>query len=202
MSTNTTIHQPFTVVAGKFEGDGERNYKYVDSFADVMDAVRALDTCKGYHFAEIEYRAAPQPSAKALTDEQILALNHGERYFSESPSKYPEAGHGTQYHCGAPGLLKFARALLAAEQPSEGKRDASTEQVCREVVAERARQTVLWGGPEHDDEHTNNDFLRFIHYQMNSIAHDTPDLHRARFVKIAALAVAAVERIDREGASE
>nr|DAH73673.1 MAG TPA: hypothetical protein [Caudoviricetes sp.] len=51
--------QPFTVVAGKLEGDGERNYKYVESFADVMDAVRALDTCKGYHFAEIEYRAAP-----------------------------------------------------------------------------------------------------------------------------------------------
>lgn len=67
--------------------------------------------------------ATPQPSAKTLTDEQILALNHGERYFSESPSKYPEAGHGTQYHCGAPGLLKFARALLAA-QPSEDKLDA------------------------------------------------------------------------------
>jgi hypothetical protein len=47
----------------------------------------------------------------ALSNEQILALNQGEVYFSESPSKFPEAGHGTQYHCRAAGLLKFARAL-------------------------------------------------------------------------------------------
>jgi hypothetical protein len=55
---------------------------------------------------------------EALTDEQIVALNAGERFFSESPSKYPEAGHGTQYHCGLPGLLKFARAVAALSQPS------------------------------------------------------------------------------------
>jgi hypothetical protein len=46
----------------------------------------------------------------ALSNEQILAPNQGEVYFSENPSKFPETGHGTQYHCGAAGLLKFARA--------------------------------------------------------------------------------------------
>ena len=55
---------------------------------------------------------------EVLTDERIVALNAGERFFSESPSKYPEAGHGTQYHCGLPGLLKFARAVAALSQPS------------------------------------------------------------------------------------
>jgi hypothetical protein len=55
---------------------------------------------------------------EALTDELIVALNAGERFFSESPSKYPEAGHGTQYHCGLPGLLGFARAVAALSQPS------------------------------------------------------------------------------------
>ncbi len=70
--------------------------------------------------------AAPQTSAKALTDEQIIALADRGEYLTPSPSKYPELGHGTQYHCGAPGLLQFARALLAAEQPSEDKRELLT----------------------------------------------------------------------------
>ena len=47
------------------------------------------------------------------TDAEILALNAGEIHFSESPTKYPEYGHGTQYHAGAPGVLSFARAVLA-----------------------------------------------------------------------------------------
>ena len=49
----------------------------------------------------------------APTDAEILALNAGEVHFSESPSKYPAAGFGTQYHAGAPGVLSFARAVLA-----------------------------------------------------------------------------------------
>lgn len=49
----------------------------------------------------------------APTDAELLSLNEGEVYFSESPSKYPEAGHGTQYHAGAPGVLAFAREVLA-----------------------------------------------------------------------------------------
>lgn len=47
------------------------------------------------------------------TDAEIIALNAGEIHFSESPTKYPEAGHGTQYHAGAHGVLSFARAVLA-----------------------------------------------------------------------------------------
>ena len=58
--------------------------------------------------------AIAQPEPVSLTDEQILALNTGEVFFSESPSKYPECGHGTQYHAGAPGVVGFARAILAA----------------------------------------------------------------------------------------
>ena len=58
--------------------------------------------------------ALAQPEPIALTDEQLLSLNAGEVFFSESPSKYPECGHGTQYHAGAPGVISFARAVLAA----------------------------------------------------------------------------------------
>lgn len=59
-------------------------------------------------------QAAAAPAAAAgPSDDEILALNAGEIHFSESPSKYPWAGHGTQYHAGAPGVLSFARAVLA-----------------------------------------------------------------------------------------
>ncbi|MEN2432313.1 hypothetical protein [Comamonas sp. F1-6] len=46
------------------------------------------------------------------SDAELIALNAGECFFSESPSKYPELGHGTQYHGGAPGVIGFARAAL------------------------------------------------------------------------------------------
>lgn len=45
---------PFTVVAGKFEPDGERNYKYIESFDTLALAEAALDKVRGYPFAEIE----------------------------------------------------------------------------------------------------------------------------------------------------
>ena len=53
------------------------------------------------------------PTTVHPSDTEILALNRLAEYFSESPSKYQEAGHGTQYHAGAPGVLSFARAVLA-----------------------------------------------------------------------------------------
>ncbi|WPG35353.1 hypothetical protein [Variovorax sp. EBFNA2] len=61
--------------------------------------------------------AAHAAALQAVTDEAILALNAGERFFSESPSKYPEAGFGTQYHAGKPGVLQFARAVLVLAAP-------------------------------------------------------------------------------------
>ncbi len=51
--------------------------------------------------------------AVELSDAELIALNAGECFFSESPSKYPEAGHGTQYHAGAPGVIAFGRAAIA-----------------------------------------------------------------------------------------
>lgn len=81
-------------------------------------AIRLI--CDEIYNEVLTVAAPPAHTQVALTDEQILALNAGEVFFSESPSKYPEAGHGTQYHCGAPGLLKFARALLTATQRQSG----------------------------------------------------------------------------------
>ncbi|MEG0000598.1 hypothetical protein [Comamonas sp.] len=69
--------------------------------------------------------ALVQLPAPAPTDAELLALNDGELFFSESPSKYPEAGFGTQYHGGAPGVLAFARAVIAlAGPPRQPQEDA------------------------------------------------------------------------------
>lgn len=48
----------FTVVAGKFEDDGERNYKYIEEFGSLDEAQAALATVSSYPFAEIEYPVA------------------------------------------------------------------------------------------------------------------------------------------------
>lgn len=76
-----------------------------------------------------------------MTDEQILALNEGEVYFSETPSRFPEAGHGTQYHCGAPGLLKFARALLAAASAQSSRQAVAWE--CSSPAGEKPSLAFL-----------------------------------------------------------
>lgn len=80
------------------------------------------------------------------------------------------------------------------------------EKIFDEIKAERKAQDEQWGGPEHDDGHSWFDFLRFIRKQ-NCLAENEHEktfntekligMARARFVKIAALAVAAIESIDR-----
>jgi hypothetical protein len=74
--------------------------------------------------------------------------------------------------------------------------------ILNEITNERARQDDKWGGAEHDDQHTTTEFCGFIQDyaawarrmdQMNS-----PDKARRRLIQVAALAVAAVESIDRK----
>jgi hypothetical protein len=77
----------------------------------------------------------------------------------------------------------------------------STESVLDEVDKERQRQDVKWGGPCHDDRHSTTDFVHLIEdyacvaQTMASI--NNHDEARELLVRVAALAVAAVERLDR-----
>lgn len=77
-----------------------------------------------------------------------------------------------------------------------------------EALAERDRQDEQWGGPAHDDAHTDHDWVRFIIYQVNHAQNISLDARygdlpisdgtvRQRLVKIMALAIAAIESIDR-----
>lgn len=85
--------------------------------------------------------------------------------------------------------------------------------VFREVAAERDRQDSKWGGPDHDDEHEPEDWLIFIEQRaaragemIGCPEEEQPEIrsdaeYRRQLVQIAALAIAAVESLDRKKAA-
>lgn len=82
------------------------------------------------------------------------------------------------------------------------------ERILFDIADERRRQDEQWGGPDHDDTHRGVDWLRYINRQSTLASNETlsddasevvdPEGYRARLVKIAALAVAAIESHDRK----
>jgi hypothetical protein len=72
-------------------------------------------------------------------------------------------------------------------------------EVLAEVARERQAQDKEWGGPVHDDnEHGPSDWMAFIRDKGNkALEARTDEEYRKRLVQIAALAVAAVESLDR-----
>lgn len=66
--------------------------------------------------------------------------------------------------------------------------------VLHEVAAERKYQDKKWGGPSHDDMETQEKWLEYIAQYSNKADVD----FRTRMVKVAALAVAAIESHDRK----
>lgn len=77
----------------------------------------------------------------------------------------------------------------------------SIRAIFKKVLEERARQDEEWGGADHDDEHDAEDWYGFIEKQIALGRHlDTatsPGKHRSAMVKIAALAVAALQSMNR-----
>ena len=77
----------------------------------------------------------------------------------------------------------------------------SEHQVIHDLITERNRQDRKWGGPDHDDTHSVAEFVQIITdyagwaRQMASKGSDAKA--RRRLIQVAALAVAAVETIDR-----
>ena len=78
-----------------------------------------------------------------------------------------------------------------------------------DILHERTRQDEQWGGSGHDDQHDPRDWLDYMSHQAHQmfdfdgepgnppLMRPIPDI-RERFIKIAALAVAAVESMDRK----
>ncbi len=73
--------------------------------------------------------------------------------------------------------------------------------LCYEIEQERYRQDKQWGGSNHDDKHGENDWLvilmRHLGLAANDEAEEVPERFRRQLVRVAAIALAALESYDR-----
>lgn len=88
--------------------------------------------------------------------------------------------------------------------------DSILGKILQDIFAERFYQSEKWGN-DFDDTHTQNDWVAFITaYAGNGMRknpgdtsqYPTPDAFRRAMVKVATLAVAAIEALDRYEAKE
>jgi len=70
------------------------------------------------------------------------------------------------------------------------------DQIFKEIQLERERQDKQWGGSDHDDNHSNRDWEDWIIDFANAERGPVADF-RGRMLRIAALAVAAMQSYDR-----
>lgn len=84
-------------------------------------------------------------------------------------------------------------------------RRAPQRTVLAQVREERRRQDKQWGGPSHDDAHVPSDWVSYVGEHLDrakkSIVQRVladPDRYRQNMIEVAALAVAAVESLDRK----
>lgn len=68
-----------------------------------------------------------------------------------------------------------------------------------EIRAERAAQDKKWGGPDFDDRHNSHDWVAYIVKHLGKAVMWPWDsaLFRQQMIRVAALAVATVEAVDR-----
>lgn len=139
------------------------------------------------------------------------AVPHDFRYFD---------GEEAQGECRNCDCIEAERAIaeLRAEvarlndQLHQGAHLMDRAVVYSEISAEREKQDGRYGGPEHDDAHLHNDWIALIaRYAGGAAAYPActktitaGDAARFRsgMVTVAALAVAAIESVDRKHADE
>ncbi len=86
--------------------------------------------------------------------------------------------------------------IMPGDPPPEWR---ATRSVLSEIAGERMRQDAEWGGAKHDDTHKSHDWLAYIakHLGRGVVWPWDPFVFRAAMVKVAGLAVAAIEWADR-----
>ncbi len=132
-------------------------------------------------------RQAPPPPPTEPTDEPETPEQAAERHVRENLERQK------------PGGIK--RIVDAVMGNKHGAEPALHDPVYGEIVAARARQDEKWGGRAQDGPHSTEDFVQLIAAQVgsggdNSIVGNW-DAARQDFIEAAALAVAAVQSMDR-----
>ncbi len=90
---------------------------------------------------------------------------------------------------------KVIREALAASPPAK-----LAQSIYLEIGVERTAQDAQWGGSMHDDSHERFEWCEYIRKQNNSAVSSShnPEVFEQRMVKVAALAVAAIESSRRQ----
>jgi len=76
-------------------------------------------------------------------------------------------------------------------------------EIITKIVKERERQDQQWGGAKHDDQHSVYDFVHYMEKFKDRIRRPSMpvdellDQHEDSYLKIAALAIAGLEWIER-----
>ena len=78
------------------------------------------------------------------------------------------------------------------------------ENIFAEIGRERQAQDEKWGGPAHDDKHTSYDWIAYLVRHTGKAVCWPWDaqVFRRQMVRVAALAVAAIEWVDRAQAKQ
>lgn len=74
----------------------------------------------------------------------------------------------------------------------------SQETILNEIRQERKYQDQKWSGSSFDDTHSEADWLQWLNEYANGTGRAAGRAFRERMVKTAALAVAAIEAMDRK----
>lgn len=73
--------------------------------------------------------------------------------------------------------------------------------VLHEVWTERERQDIKWGGSDHDDEHSMDEWRQLIQGRIKRVPLTRYD-DRRLLIEVAALAVAAIQTLERQSVWE
>lgn len=83
---------------------------------------------------------------------------------------------------------------------------ALQENILREIQQERTHQDALHGGPKKDDQHTPADWVAILARHLGLAVGDAAVIdvvrYRRQLIRVAAVAVAAVESLDRRSQRE
>lgn len=72
------------------------------------------------------------------------------------------------------------------------------QEIIDEIIDERARQDTKYGGAAHDDAHSIREFVTFIMKHARKAVWDSSSTPRKQMIRVAALAIAVIEKLDRQ----
>jgi hypothetical protein len=102
------------------------------------------------------------------------------------------------------GVARLSRGKGQHSPRTKGEAMGLRRHIFADINTERAEQDEKWGGPEHDGRHSDNDWVAYIAKHLGKAVVWPFDRHRFRkqMIRVAALAVAAIEVIDRSAEGE